>query len=304
MPLIAYIMLGTLGLIWGSSYLFIELGLRSIPPFTLAAFRICCGAVVILAVTYLVGHRLPRLGKAWVLPMMIGLTGNAWPFVMIANGQVRISISLTAILLSAVPIFTLVFAHFFSDDRFTPRKVIGTLIGFGGIVLLFGPSALQGITSHFWGQLMVVAAALGFAVTTVVARHMRGTNAMISASMALICAAVFTVPLAFIVERPLTVDPQWVSIGAVVFIGVVATAGAYLIFFRLSAIAGPNFVAMNNYISPTIGVIWGVILFQDRLGAIQIGALVLILVGIAIATTRRKSALPRAPGATSGVAKP
>lgn len=296
MPFIAYVMLGTMGLIWGSSYLFVDLGLRSIPPFTLAAMRVACGTIFLVSVTYLAGHRLPRLGKAWIYPAVIGFTGNALPFVMIANGQVHVSISLTAILISAVPLFTLVLAHFFSDDRFTARKVIGALIGFGGIILLFGPAALGGISSHFWGQVMMLVAAMGFAITTVVARHMRGTNALVSASQALICAGIYTLPLAFIVEQPTTVRPEWISLAAVAFIGIVATGGAYLIFFRLTAIAGPNFVAMNNYISPAIGVMWGVVLAGDRLGWEQIIAIVLILIGIAIATVQRRMTSPNAPG--------
>lgn len=296
MPLIAYVMLGTMGLIWGSSYLFVDLGLRSITPFTLAAMRVICGTVFLVTVTYLAGHRLPRLGKAWIFPAIIGFTGNALPFVMIANGQVHVSISLTAILISAVPLFTLVLAHFFSDDRFTTRKVVGALIGFGGIVLLFGPAAFGGISAHIWGQLMMLVAAMGFAITTVVARHMRGLNALVSASQALICAAIYTVPLAFIVEQPLTVRPEWISLGAVLFIGVVATGGAYLIFFRLTAIAGPNFVAMNNYISPAVGVMWGVVLAGDILGWEQIIAIALIFVGIAIATFQRRLASPASTG--------
>ncbi len=296
MPLAAYLMLGTLGLVFGSSYLFINIGLQTVPPFTLTAFRILCAALAIVLVTYLAGHRLPRPGRAWLRPMAIGFAGNAWPFTMIANGQVHISVSLTAILISAVPIFTLVLAHFFSDDRFTFRKVVGVVIGFGGIVLLFGPSALSGITSHFWGQLMIVAAAFGFAVTTVIARHMRDLNPMASASMALISSGIYMIPLAFIVETPFEVDPSLLSASAIVVSGVVGTALAYLVFFRLSAIAGPNFVAMNNYISPAVGVMWGVLLTGDRLGWFQVVALLLILAGIAIATSRRKVAA--APGST------
>ena len=115
MPAIAYVMLATLGTIWGSSYLLMEIGLRTIPPFTLAAFRVLCGAAVVIGATYLAGLRLPPLGRAWLLPLALGMSGNAWPFLMLANGQTHVSISLTAILISASPLFTLVLAHLLTD---------------------------------------------------------------------------------------------------------------------------------------------------------------------------------------------
>ena len=274
-----------LGIIWGSSFLFVNLGLRGFTPVTLAALRCILGAALLFAVARAMGLRLPRQGRVWAIFAGLGLLSSALPFVLINAGQTRIPASVAAILISAVPLLVLLLAHFFTDDRIRPHKAAGVAIGFGGIVLLVGPAALEGFTRGLVGQLFMLAAALCFAMTTVGARRLvTGVSPVVSSFCSLAMASLFTVPLALIVDTPAAQSWRWDALLGLAGLGFLSTGIAYIVYYRLTATAGPNFVAMNNYIAPSIGVAWGMLILDERPGWNAFAALAVILVGVAIAT--------------------
>jgi drug/metabolite transporter (DMT)-like permease len=247
------VLLLALGAIWGSSFLFVNLALRGFTPLTLAALRCLLGALFLCGVMQVMGLRLPRDRRSW--------------------------------LISAVPLFVLVLAHFFTDDRIRPYKAAGVAIGFAGIVLLVGPAALGGFTRGLVGQLLILAAALCFAMTTVGARRfVTAVSPVVSSFCSLAMAALFTMPLALIFDSP---GEQTLAADALIGLaglGLLSTGVAYIVYYRLTATAGPNYVAMNNYIAPSIGVAWGMLLLGERPGWHAFAALAVILVGVAIAT--------------------
>ncbi len=216
--------------------------------------------------------------------MTLAVTSHIAPFVLISFGQQRIDSSLAAILISAVPIFTLLIAHVFTEDRITPSKAIGVFLGFTGIVLLIGGNAFGEMGRGLWGQLMIIGAALGFAITTVIARGTRHLNPVISTSGSLLFSSVILVPAALLIEAPWKLTPSLLSMGSVLGVAVFSTSLAVLAFFRLTKTAGPNFVSMNIYIAPMVGVLWGVALLGEPLGYRRVFALAIILAGIAVAT--------------------
>lgn len=274
-----------LGCTWGSSYLFTELALQTITPFTLAAGRIVTGALFLVPTALLLGHRLLQSWRTLGAVALVGLTGHAAPFLLLTNGQDRIDSGTTAIIISSVPILTLFLAHFtVRDDRITWRKAVGVGIGFAGIVLLIGPGALAGLTEHFWGQLMVFGTAFNFALTTVISRFVRDIPPLVMAAGSLIFASLYLTPLAFALEAPLSLEPSLISLSAMVAMGVLATGLAVLAFFRLAKTAPPNFLAMNNYITPVVGVMWSVVLLREGLPPMAFAALGLIFAGIAVTT--------------------
>jgi drug/metabolite transporter (DMT)-like permease len=214
----------------------------------------------------------------------MGLTNSAIPFMLIALGQLRIDSSLAAILIATVPLFTLVLAHGFTEDKSTPRKIAGTLIGFGGIVLLVGPAALAGLTAGVVGQLLVVGGALCFAITQILAKRHRGGTPVVNAACSLTCSALWTVPLAFLLEEPWQAEPAALGIAALAALGVLSTGISHLVFFLLIHSTGPSFVTLNNYISPPVGLMWGILLLGENPPWTAYAALAVILVGVAVAT--------------------
>jgi drug/metabolite transporter (DMT)-like permease len=278
-----------LALIWGSSFLFIELALRSFTPITLTAARIMMGAAILLAATRIAGHRYPRDARRWIYFFLMGVLGHVVPFSLISTGQVAIDSGLAAILIATIPLMTLPLAHVFTDDRITARKLAGVLLGFGGIILLVGPAALDGIGGKFWGQVMIVGAALCYAVTLILARQIRDVPPLVASAASLACSTVMIAALAFATEAPLSLRPTAISMLGLVPLGLLSTGLAMLLYFRLNATVGPNFVATNNYMAPAIGVMWGVLLLSEPITWRMVAAFVVILVAIAIATVR----LPR-----------
>jgi len=281
-----YAMMLFLGLVWGSSFLFIGVSIKSIPPLTLAALRCLIGALVLLAAARAMGHAIPRDPRAWLSYLAMGLTNSALPFMLITLGQTRIDSGLAAILIATVPIFTLALAHRFTDDKTTPRKAAGTALGFIGIVLLIGPAVLAGLAGSLVGQLLVVGGALCFAITQVLVKRHRGGTPVVNAACSLTCSALWTVPLAAIAEQPWHAEPALVGIGALLALGLFSTGLSHLIFFLLIRSTGPSFVTLNNFIAPPVGVAWGILLLGEHPPWTAFAALGLILAGIAVATSR------------------
>lgn len=279
-----YAMLLFLGAAWGSSFLFIGLAVQSIPPLTLAAARCLLAAVTLLAFAAALGYAIPRSAKVWFIYLLMGLTNSALPFMLMSVGQTRIDSSLASILITTVPLFTLVLAHVFTEDKSTPRRIAGVLIGFCGIVLLIGPAALAGIGADVGGQFMIVAAAACFAVTQILVKRFGGGTPLVNAGCSIACSALWTIPLAAFVEHPWQAAPATIGIVSAVVLGLVSTAATHFIFFLLIRRTGPQFATLNNYVSPAIGVMLGVVVLAERPHWTAYAALLVIVAGIAVAT--------------------
>lgn len=289
-----YLMLLTLGMVWGSSFLFIKLALQGFDPATLALCRTVLGGGFLIGVAWLMGKRPPRERRLWLALLAIALIGNAMPFVMMNTGQQYIDTSLSAILITTVPLFTLGLAHFFSDDKFTWRKLTGVALGFAGVLILLGPAALEGLDSALTGQLLMIGGAACFAVSMIITRRAMGNvDPAVSAGWSLGLAAALLLPVSFAIGDPLGSKPALVSGFGLLALSLFSTAANILLLFVLIKRTGPNFAAMNNYISPLVGVTWGAVFLAEPVTWPKIGATLVILAGVAVATWQTPSAWKR-----------
>ncbi len=269
-----------LATMWGSAFVFIKLGVATVPPFTLAAARIMLALVLMLAYLRLRRLRLPR-GRVWLVFALLGLVGNVAPFVLISWGEIIIDSALAAILMAVGPLFTVLLAHAFTgDERLTSLKLLGVLIGLSGVVVLIGADALAGLGDNVAAQLAVTAGAFGFAGANVLARRLPEMPPAVAGAATLVAAAVLAVPLSLLVEQPWNLAPSAASLGAIAVLAVWSTALAYLVFFRLVASGGATFVSLNNYLIPLVGLAWGALALGEGIGGRQIAALGLVLLGI------------------------
>jgi drug/metabolite transporter (DMT)-like permease len=284
-------LLATLVVLWGSNFMFVKLGVATVPPATLVASRLVIGAVILVAVVRAMGHTFPPMGRSWGAYFILAIVGNSLPFWLITTGQKTIDSALAGILMAIMPLTTLVLAHFFvAGERMTRNRVAGFLLGFGGIIVLMGPAALTGLggsSIEIVAQLAVLAGAVCYATQSVMVRRMLKGDVMVASAAIIAIAAVISLPIALAVDQPWNLSPSRISLYAVIWIGIGPTAIATLAFLKLIGSAGPTFMSLVNYCIPVVAVLLGVALLGEELGANAYTGLVLILGGIALSQLRR-----------------
>ena len=276
---------------WGSSFMFIKIGIATVPPVTLVAARLVLGAVILYTIMRARGLVLPPPDRRWLPYIALAILGNCLPFFLIAWGQQFIDSALAGILISIMPLATLVLAHFFiAGDRMTVHKAMGFAIGFAGIVVLMGPAALAGLggaAGKALAQAAVLAGALCYAGNSVLARRTIAGDFLVASTAVLIAAAVLMLPFALVVDYPYANAPTAGSIAAIIWLGIGPTALATILYFQLIAAAGPTFMANVNYLSPVVALLAGVLLLGEQPGTTALAGLTLILLGISL--SRRAS---------------
>jgi drug/metabolite transporter (DMT)-like permease len=286
-----WLLLLALVAMWGSSFMFNRIAVSSLPPLTIVAGRVGVAALVLLAFVYASGRRLPAPGRDWWPFVVIALIGNALPFYLITWGQQVVESALAGILMAFMPLATLVLAHFLiAGEGMTRNRALGFAAGFCGIVLLMGPDALAGLGGdalRIVSQLAVLGGALCYALQSVLTRLIIRGDILVSAAATLLVASLVAVPAALWLDRPWQLAPSAASSAAVVWLGVVPTAVATVLYFQLIRSAGPSFMSLVNYLSPGVAVMLGLWIMDEQPQATAYAGLALILSGIAICQRRR-----------------
>lgn len=281
-----WVLLLALAAMWGSAFMFIKLGIATVPPATLVASRLALGALLLYTVMRMRGLALPPLGRRWIAFAVLAIVGNSAPFYLISWGQQFIDSALAGILMAVMPLTTLLLAHFFvAGERLTANRALGFSVGFSGILVLMGPAVLSGLGGSLLevtAQATVLAGALCYAANSVMARRLVAADFLVVSTGVLIVASMISVSLALVLDRPWTLAPGVSSTVAIVWLGIGPTALATLLYFRLIAAAGPTFMALVNYLSPLVALLAGVLLLGEKPGVTAFAGLGLILLGIAL----------------------
>lgn len=229
-----------LSAIWGGSFLSIRLALDEISVAATVAHRVFWAALVLWVVIAIRATPLPRAPRVWLAFGVMGLLNNVIPFSLMAWGQLHIETGLTSILNAATAVFgVLVAAALFRDERLSGQKLIGVALGFGGVVVTIGPSALLGFDLRSVGQLAVLAGTLSYAFAGAWARvHLSALDPVLAAAGMLSASALVLVPAALVLDGGIDLSLSVASWGAIGYISVVATAFAYLLYYRVLAMAG------------------------------------------------------------------
>lgn len=272
-----------LAMVWGLSFFLTELCLRDLHPVSIAAGRVATAAVALWAVALLAGHRLPeRLGD-WRALAFMGLINNALPFSLIMWGQTSIDSGLASILNATTPLFTFVLAHFLtSDERMSRRGGLGIALGFLGALVLVGPGALAGLDAQSLGQFAVLGAAVCYASAGIYGRRLAHLSPVVASAGMTGASAVILLPLAALLDRPWETVPGETTFAALLALGLVSTAFAYILYFRILASAGATNVLLVTFLVPVTALLLGTLILGERLSLMALVGMALIFSGLAV----------------------
>jgi drug/metabolite transporter (DMT)-like permease len=280
-------MVVAVGTLFGSSFLFVNLAVDSVSPLTLAAARALLAAPIVWLFLKASGQPLPRPGREWLPLLVIGVLTGALPFAMIAYGQVRISSGVAGILFGAIPVFTILVGHFLTpDERMTPDKVLGGLVGLGGVVLVIGPEALKGLGAELLGQAATLLAALSYTLGAIYGRLRASLPPPLQAAGQTIGGGAVLVPLALVFDAPWTLAPSATAFAALGAMALLSTALPSLLFFSLIKRAGATNASLATFLMPVTAVALGALVLGERIAPEAYAGLALILLGTTLVNGR------------------
>jgi len=269
-----------LAAVWSSSFLWIKIAVAEISPAMLVALRTLFGALTGLLAIVVTRTPLPRQRSIWYALALLGLTNVAIPFVLISWGEQTIDSAIASILNATVPLFTILLVTFFlHDDRLTLPRLLGLLVGFGGVIILLAKDFTPGSHNSILGQAAVLLAAIFYAGSAVFARLktdkvpglVRGILPLVSASLIMWTGTT-------LVERPLKLPALPITWVAVLWLGVLGSGLAFYLWYYLLQEVGPTRATLVTYTMPLGGVLLGVIFLNEPLSwNLAFGGLLIVL---------------------------
>jgi drug/metabolite transporter (DMT)-like permease len=286
-----WLLLSALSILWGCSFLFVEVALRDIPVFTVALGRtgIAAGLLIVL----LVATRFPlsSLLRRWREFLVLGALRAAIPMSLIIWAQTRIDSGVAGILNSTSPLFTMVIAHLLtSDDRMSPQKLAGCLIGMLGVVAMIGTDFVLELGSGVAGQLAMLGATCSYGFAAVYGRRFDAGSNTASAAGMLCGATLLILPVALVIDAPWTLNPGVNAIAALVGLALLSTAVAFIVWFKLITTAGPSNTSLVTFLIPFTALGFGILLLGEKISMGSLLGLAIILAGLAV--TQIKSSRP------------
>ena len=292
-----WLILLVLAVIWGGAFFFIGVAVRHVQPLTYVWLRLTIGSAALWS--YMVLRRepvaLPR--QVWGSILLLAILNNALPFALFGWGQTHIASGLASILNATTPIWGVVVAHFLTrDERMTPCKIAGVLLGFAGVAAMIGPSLLSSMGSSGLAELACVAASLSYALAAVWARRFKrlGISPFSVTTGQLTAGALVMLPVSMIVDRPWThaLPPAsaWAAIAA---LAIFCTAFGYVLYFRLIEHAGATNALLVTLLVPPVAIVLGALFLGETLAPQDFAGLGLIALGLAAIDGRLVSLLGR-----------
>jgi drug/metabolite transporter (DMT)-like permease len=294
-----WLIIGVLALIWGGAFFFIGVAVRHVPPLTYVWLRLTIAAAAMWLFLRFKGRSLDLPREVWASIVVLAVLNNALPFALFGWGQTHIASGLASILNATTPIWGVVVAHFLTlDERMSPRKIAGVLLGFGGVATMIGPSLLSSLGTNALAQLACVTASLSYALAAVWARRFRriGVSPLSVTTGQLTAGAAMMLPVALLVDHPWNhAFPPLTAWGAIIALALLCTAFGYVLYFRLIETSGATNALLVTLLVPPVAILLGGLFLGEHLAPQDLAGLVLIALGLAAIDGRLLSLLSRAP---------
>ena len=281
-PLGDWLLLGGLIALWSTSFIFIEISLESFTPIGIVTVRMLLGAAVLIGVLMYKKQKLPTDIKSWLVLLVFAVFGTMLPFYLISVGQQTITSGMAGLLMAVMPLATMVLAHYFVPEESLNRyKLIGFALGITGVAIVLYPAATGG-SNAVVGILIVLMASLSYGLNSILVRRLPSFEPVVAGAGTLIVSSVVMTPIWLIEGIPWQ---QSVSAGAwwsLLWLGIVQTGLAMIVYFAIIGRAGPTFLANINYVIPVLAYFAGALLLGEVIEVTGIAALVLIIGGVAV----------------------
>jgi drug/metabolite transporter (DMT)-like permease len=290
-----WLTLTALVMAWGSSFVMTKVAVASIDPAWVMALRLLIGGMFLAIIVTLTHRQWPSERRLWMWFGGLGLVGHAIPFFLISWGTQFISSGLSGALMGAIPLFVIVLAHIFlPDERLTPMKTLGFVIGFVGLMIVLGPEKLlhfEGQGMALVGEFAVLLSCVSYAVHALLARRIPFQRPMEQAAAVCLSGGVMGTVFASLYAPQGLASATPLAYLCVVGLGILPTATATMLVYAIVRSAGVSFVAYSNYLVPVYALGLGAILLGETLNANVGFGLVLILAGIAGSRIRNRKAV-------------
>jgi drug/metabolite transporter (DMT)-like permease len=284
-----------LSVLWGASFLFAKIAVGAIPVFVALAARVMIGAASLGLYLIVTRHELPRELRIWRMFLFMGVFNNAVPFALLFWAQTEITAGLGAILNAMTPIFTLIVAHFLTrDEKITRDKLIGIGIGFCGVAVLVGPSLLLDPGRAALAKVACIVASVSYGFASVFGRRFarEGVSPLsatfgqiVTSSLVIFPIALFFHPVATLAAAPVEVYL------ALLGLGIISTAFAYVLFYKILARAGATNVSLVTLLVPVSATILGALVLDETLTPMQGLGMALISIGLLVMDGRAVKAI-------------
>ena len=272
-----------LSVLWGGSFFFVGVVVSDLPPLTIVTLRVGLAALALWSMALVMGLRPPRNPGVWFAFFGMGLLNNVIPFSLIVWGQTHIASGVASILNATTPLFTVIVAGFLlPDERATATKLIGVVVGFAGIFVMFGSSP-PGEGENTLAQIAVLGAALSYAFAGVFGRRFKhlGVNPIITAAGQVTASSVILTPLAIHIDGPLDFAALGAdSWAAIVALAVLSTAVAYVLYFKILEAAGATNLLLVTLLVPVSAILLGSLVLGETLEFVHFVGMALIALGL------------------------
>ncbi|MGH3787657.1 MAG: DMT family transporter [Pseudonocardiaceae bacterium] len=294
-----------LALIWGSSFVWIKVGLRGFTPMQVTFLRLLLAAGVLLLICRFSKLRLPRQPIVWVHFAVAATVGNVVPFYLIGVGELSIDSSLAGVLNATTPLWTVTVALLVRTERaMSAARAAGLILGFGGTLVIFAPWESDG--SMAGAAACLTASALYGVLFVYASRFLAGRGlapTVLSAGQLTAAAILSALVLPVGWHAP---DLRADALGSVVVLGVLGTGIAYILSYRLITDDGPTVASTVTYLIPVVAVLFGAAALGESLSLRVLAGMIVVLAGVGL--VQRTAARPPIPaaaparpvGATSG----
>ena len=279
-----WLLLIILSVVWGGSFFFVGVAVTALPPLSIVALRVSLAALALMTTLRFTGLNLPHTPNVWCALIFMGMLNNVLPFTLIVWGQTHIASGLASILNATTPIFTIIAAHFLTqDEKMTRNKVVGIIIGFTGVVLMLGQEALGGIGESVFAQLAVLGAAISYSLAGIYGRRFAraGINPVVTATGQVTASSLLLIPLAIIHDNPLSLPMPGFEIWlALLGLALISTAFAYILYFRILSTAGATNLLLVTLLIPVSAILLGTAVLGEQLESKHVAGMMLIGVGL------------------------